>query len=270
MKAYLHPLWVWLIVMLFILPIVWMFGTAFKPPGEILNAGANLLPRQISFASFKAIWQGDLPMLVGNTLFVSLASTAVSVMAGVLAAYALVRYRFPARLDMLFLLAVLVIKMMPPIVVAIPLYSLMNQLGLLDTRLGLVLVYQVYTLPFCIWMLLGFVRDIPAEIEEAAAMDGARLSKRLALIVLPLCAPGLVATAIFAMILGWNEFLFSLLFLHSPDKLTLPLFISNFVTEDGTVWGQLMATGIVSSLPMLALASYMQRYLLRGFSMGLK
>ncbi|MGL6021021.1 MAG: ABC transporter permease subunit, partial [Gibbsiella quercinecans] len=104
----------------------------------------------------------------------------------------------------------------------------------------------------------------------AAAMDGARLSKRLALIVLPLCAPGLVATAIFAMILGWNEFLFSLLFLHSPDKLTLPLFISNFVTEDGTVWGQLMATGIVSSLPMLALASYMQRYLLRGFSMGLK
>jgi multiple sugar transport system permease protein len=270
MKARIHGLCVWLVVTLFMLPIIWMFGTAFKSPGEILNSGANLIPKHISFSSFEALWQGNLTTLVGNTLFISISSTAVSVALAFCAAYALVRYDFPAKLDNVFLLAVLIIKMMPPIVIAIPLYSLMNQVGLLNTKLGLVLAYQVYTLPFCIWMLLGFVRDVPLEIEEASAMDGAHLSKRLFYIVLPLCAPGLVATSIFAMILGWNEFLFSLLFIHTPNNFTLPLLIANFMTEDGTAWGELMAVGIISSLPMLVLAGYMQRYLLRGFSMGLK
>lgn len=270
MNAYLHRASVWLAVALFILPILWMFGTAFKSPGEILTAGASLFPQQFSLHSFQALWQGDLLRLIANTLIISVSATAVSVMIAFFSAYALVRYRFPAKLDNVFLLGVLVIKMMPPIVVAIPLYSLMNQLGLLNTKVGLVLAYQVYTLPFCIWMLLGFVRDIPLEIEEAGAMDGAFLFKRLRHIVFPLCAPGLVATAIFAMILGWNEFLYSLLFLHTPNNFTIPLFIANFMTEDGTAWGELMAMGIVSSLPMLVLAGYMQRYLLRGFSMGLK
>lgn len=270
MSARIHGMLVWCATGLFILPIVWMFGTAFKSPSEILHAGTSLLPSEISFDSFLTVWEGNLFILISNTIFVSLSATVVSVGVAFFAAYALVRYRFPAKLDNLFLLAVLIIKMMPPIVVAIPLYSLMNQLGLLNSKLGLVLAYQVYTLPFCIWMLLGFIRDIPLEIEEAGAMDGAHLFRRLLHIVFPLCAPGLVATSIFAMILGWNEFLFSLLFIHTPDKFTIPLFISNFMTEDGTAWGELMVIGIISSIPMLVLASYMQRYLLRGFSMGLK
>jgi len=270
MKAHLHSLLAWGLALLFILPVVWMFGTAFKSPGEILDAGARLLPRILSFQAFQSLWQGNLLTMIINTLVIAASATALSLSVAFIAAYALVRYRFPARLDSLFLLLILIVKMMPPIVVAIPLYSLMNQLDLLNSRVGLVLVYQVYTLPFCIWMLLGFVRDIPLEIEEAAVMDGAHLPKRLLYILLPLCAPGLAATAIFAMILGWNEFLFSLLFINTPDKFTLPLFIANFMTEDGTAWGQLMAVGIVSSVPMLVLAGYLQRYLLRGFSMGVK
>ncbi|OED63149.1 sugar ABC transporter permease [Vibrio splendidus ZS-139] len=270
MNARIHGILVWCATGLFLLPIIWMFGTAFKSPSEILHAGASLLPSEVSFDSFLTVWEGSLFTLISNTILVSLSATVVSVVVAFFAAYALVRYRFPAKLDNLFLLSVLIIKMMPPIVVAIPLYSLMNQLGLLNSKLGLVLAYQVYTLPFCIWMLLGFIRDIPLEIEEAGAMDGAHLFRRLLHIVFPLCAPGLVATSIFAMILGWNEFLFSLLFIHTPDKFTIPLFISNFMTEDGTAWGELMVIGIISSIPMLLLASYMQRYLLRGFSMGLK
>lgn len=270
MRRHLHTLSVWLLVLLFLLPILWMVATAFKSPAEILDSGVSLLPHQPSLASFRALWQGELLTLLSNTLFIALSATLLSLVMAFLAAYGLTRYRFPASLDKLFLLAVLVIKMMPPIVVAIPLYSLMNQCGLLNSQLGLILVYQLYTLPFCIWMLLGFIRDIPLEIEEAGAMDGARLWRRLRYIVFPLCAPGLVATAIFALILGWNEFLFSLLFLHTPDKFTIALFIANFATEDGTVWGKLMAIGLISSLPMLAIAGYLQRYLLRGFSMGLK
>ncbi len=270
MSRYLHTVVVWFAVVLFLFPILWMVSTAFKLPGDILHSGASLLPKELTLNAFKALLQGNIQTLVGNTVIVSLSATAVSMIVAFFAAYALVRYRFPAKLDLLFLLLVLIVKMMPPIVIAIPLYSLMNQFGLLNSKLGLILAYQVYTLPFCIWMLLGFVRDIPLEIEEAGTMDGAHLLKRLAYIVFPLCAPGLVATAIFSMILSWNEFLFSLLFVHTPDKFTIPLFISNFMTEDGTAWGELMAIGIVSSLPMLALAGYMQRYLLRGFSMGLK
>ncbi|EPL6454505.1 MULTISPECIES: carbohydrate ABC transporter permease [Providencia] len=270
MRAKFHTLLVWFAVLLLTLPIIWMFGTAFKSPADILASGANILPHQLSLASFEKLLEGNVPLMVWNTVLISVGATAVSVIFAFFAAYALVRYRFPAKLDNVFLLSVLIIKMMPPIVIAIPLYSLMNSVGLLNTRIGLILSYQVYTLPFCIWMLLGFIRDIPLEIEEAGAMDGAHLLRRLAYIVFPLCAPGLVATAIFSMILGWNEFLFSLLFIHTPDKFTLPLFISNFMTEDGTAWGEMMAIGIISSLPMLVLASYMQRYLLRGFSMGLK
>jgi multiple sugar transport system permease protein len=270
MNARVHAMFVWCATALFLLPIIWMFGTAFKSPGEILHSGASLLPSSVSFESLLTVLNGDLLVLISNTVLVSLSATVVSVAVAFFAAYGLVRYRFPAKLDNLFLLAVLVIKMMPPIVVAIPLYSLMNQFGLLNSKLGLILAYQVYTLPFCIWMLLGFIRDVPLEIEEAGAMDGAHLFRRLRYIVFPLCAPGLVATSIFAMILGWNEFLFSLLFIHTPDKFTIPLFISNFMTEDGTAWGELMVVGIISSIPMLFLASYMQRYLLRGFSMGLK
>ncbi|HBO23533.1 MULTISPECIES: carbohydrate ABC transporter permease [unclassified Providencia] len=270
MKVKIHTITVWFAVFLVMLPIIWMFGTAFKSPTEILGSGANLLPQQLSFSSFERLLDGNVLILVGNTLLISIGATVVSVILAFFSAYGLVRYRFPAKLDSVFLLAVLIVKMMPPIVIAIPLYSFMNDVGLLNTRIGLILAYQVYTLPFCIWMLLGFVRDIPLEIEEAGAMDGAHLLNRLAYIVFPLCAPGLVATAIFSMILGWNEFLFSLLFLHTPDKFTIPLFISNFMTEDGTAWGELMAIGIISSLPMLILAGYLQRYLLRGFSMGLK
>lgn len=270
MSQRLHLFLVYTAVALFLMPIIWMVGTAFKPQSEILMASTQLLPSRISFESFAALWEGDIIVQISNTIIVALSATAVSVAIAFLSAYALVRYSFPAKLDSVFLLLVLVIKMMPPIVVAVPLYSLMNQIGLLNSKIGLILAYQIYTLPFCIWMLLGFIRDVPLEIEEAGAMDGARLIKRLMFIVFPLCAPGLVATAIFAVILGWNEFLFSLLFIHTPDKFTIPLFISNFMTEDGTAWGELMSIGFISSLPMLALAGYMQKFLLRGFSMGLK
>ncbi|MDP5254996.1 MULTISPECIES: carbohydrate ABC transporter permease [unclassified Vibrio] len=270
MKAKIQMFFVWFLTGLFLLPVVWMFGTAFKPAEEIVQADTALLPSSWTLSAFASLWQGEMFTLLSNTIFISISATLFSVAVAFLAAYALVRYRFPAKFDHVFLLLVLIIKMMPPIVIAIPLYSLMNQADLLNSKIGLILAYQVYTLPFCIWMLLGFIRDIPIDIEEAGMMDGAKLIPRLYHIVFPLCAPGLVATSIFAMILGWNEFLFSLLFMHTPEQFTIPLFIANFITEDGTEWGQLMAIGLLSSLPMLALAGYMQRYLLRGFSMGLK
>lgn len=254
----------------FITPVLWMVATAFKEPGEYVSATPSFFPSTLTLQHFTSLLEDGFLLRLGNTLTVAFAATAASILLGFCAAYALVRYRFPARLDIAFLLLVLIVKLMPPIVVAIPLYSLLKDLGLLDSLLGLALVYQLYTLPFCIWMLLGFVRDVPLEIEEAAALDNANLMQRLWYIVLPLCKPGLVATSIFTLILCWNEFPFALLFLQKPSTFTLPLYISNFITENETFWGELMGIGLLSSIPVLLFAGFIQKHLIRGFSMGLK
>jgi multiple sugar transport system permease protein len=253
-----------------LLPIVWMAGTSFKSPGEFTARQPTLLPREFTTMHYELLWAEGFPRRLQNSLIVTVGATLISLTVAFGASYALTRFRFPARLDVLFLFWVLLIKMVPPIVIAIPLYQVLRLLGLLNTLPGLILVYQVYTLPYCIWLLLGFVRDVPIEIEEAAAIDGASTWQTLRRVVLPLVAPGLVATAIFSSILAWNEFLYALLFVHSPALFTLPIHIANYITEHETLWGRLMGIGLLSSLPVLILSGFIQRYLIRGFAMGLK
>ncbi|OZG75249.1 sugar ABC transporter permease [Hahella sp. CCB-MM4] len=259
-----------LVLLFFLLPILWMIGTAFTPSGEYISNSLSLLPEHPTMEHFRALWKDGFPERLANTIVVAVGATFLALVFGFLASYALVRFDFPRYLDHSFLLLVLMIKMMPPIVVAIPLFQLLKGIGMLDSSLGLILVYQVYTLPFCIWMLLSFVREVPLSLEEAACLDGTNLPKRLLYIVLPLCAPGLAATFIFTLIMAWNEFLFALLYLSTPSHFTLPLYVSNFITENETYWGQLMGIGLLSSLPMLFMAGYVQRYLLRGFTMQMK
>ncbi|MCA6997587.1 carbohydrate ABC transporter permease [Dickeya solani] len=257
-------------LLFFTLPILWMVATAFKSTAEFSSLSSPFWPQQWTLTHLKSLLNNGVGARLFNTLWVAAGATALSLLAGFLAAYTLARHRFPARLDSLFLLLVLLIKMMPPMVVALPLYSLLKSLHLLNSLTGLMLAYQVYTLPFCIWMLLSFIRDVPLSLEEAAAMDGAGLWRRLRYIVLPVCAPGLVATAIFTLIMAWNEFLFALLFLQTPQQFTLPLFIANFMTENQIYWGELMGIGLLSSLPVLLVAGFVQRYLLRGFAVSQK
>lgn len=253
-----------------LLPILWMAGTSFKSPGEFTSREPTLLPREFTLMHYEALWAEGFPRRLQNTLVVTVGATLISLLVAFCASYSLTRFRFPAKLDVLFLFWVLLIKMVPPIVIAIPLYQVLRLFGLLNTLPGLILVYQVYTLPYCIWLLLGFVRDVPIEIEEAAAIDGASTWQTIRSIVFPLVAPGLVATAIFSSILAWNEFLYALLFLHSPALFTLPIHIANYITEHETLWGRLMGIGLLSSLPVLILSGFIQRYLIRGFAMGLK
>jgi len=253
-----------------LLPIVWMVGTSFKSPGEFTTREPTLLPREFTTMHYQLLSAEGFPRRLQNSLIVTVGATLISLVVAFGAAYSLTRFRFPARLDVLFLFWVLLIKMVPPIVIAIPLYQVLRLLGLLNTLPGLIVVYQVYTLPYCIWLLLGFVRDVPIEIEEAAAIDGASTWQTIRSIVFPLVAPGLVATAIFSSILAWNEFLYALLFVHSPALFTLPIHIANYITEHETLWGRLMGIGLLSSLPVLILSGFIQRYLIRGFAMGLK
>ena len=253
------------VLALMLAPVAWMIGTSFESPGAFTAPRLSLLPTEPTLTNYAEILDGGMLRRLLNSVAVTAGATVLALATGFLAAYGLARFRFPARLDLAFLALVLLIKLLPPIVVAVPMYQLLDRLGLIDTLTGLVLAYQVYCLPFAIWMLLGFVRDIPVEVEEAAAIDGAGQGRRLHDIVLPLMLPGLIATTVFTAILAWNEFLFALLFIQTPSNFPLPVYIATFITEDETLWGRLTAIGFLASVPIILALGYLQRHLLRGF-----
>lgn len=258
------------ITALFLVPILWMVTTSVRPPIDYISNSISLIPTQVTLDHYRDLIRSDLFGKAYNSSVVAIGTTILALGIAFPAAYALVRFRFPARLDMVFLMFVLMVKLTPPISLAIPLYQVLRTFGLLDSLLGLILVYQVYAMPFAIWMLLGFVRDVPVEYEEAALVDGASLPRRLRSIVLPVMTPGLIATAVFVVILSWNEFAYALLFIQSPENFTLPTYIATLITEDETFWGKLSAVGLMASLPILVMVGFVQKGLTRGFGGGLK
>lgn len=266
-----RPLLAWSVAGVLLLPLIWMVGTSLKPPIEYVTQSVELLPDAPTLQHYRTLLVEDQVLRkILNSVLVTGGATLLALACGFPAAYALARLRFPRRLDLLFLLFLLLVKLTPPIALAIPLYQVLRAVGLLNTLAGLILVYQVYTLPFAIWMLLGFVREVPIEYEEAARTDGAGLLMRLWTIVLPLTWPGLVSTGVFVAVLSWNEFLYALLFIQSPALFPLPTFIATLITENEAFWGRLMAVGLLASLPILAFVGVVQKGLIRGFSGGLK
>lgn len=270
MRKLLTPA-IYAVTLIVLLPIIWMVMTSIKPPLDYVSPSISLLPSEPTLMHYRALFQdeGLLGKLM-NSLIVTLGAAGVSLVLGFPAAYALVRMRLPKRFDAAFLIFVLLIKLAPPLVLAIPLYHILRGLALLDTLGGLIFVYQVYTLPFAIWMLIGFVRDVSPSYEEAALMDGAGLIQRLVTVVVPIMAPGIAATLVLLIILGWNEFAYALLFIQTPSKFTLPTFIASLITEDETLWGRLTAIGFIASLPILLIVAFFQKYLVRGLAGGLK
>lgn len=254
---------------LFALPLLWMLATSVKPVGEYMASPAALLPQSPTFEHYAAISEARVWRAAVNSLVVTGGATVLALLAAFPAAYALARLRFPRKLDVAFLVFVLLVKLTPPIVLAVPLYQVLRTLGLLDTLAGLILVSQIHALPFAIWMLLGFLRDVPLTLEEAARMDGAKLPRIMRDILVPVLAPGLAATGVLVAIACWNEFLFAFLFVQSPANFTLPTFIATRINEDETLWGQLSAIGVLASLPVLLLIGVVHRALSRGFASGM-
>jgi multiple sugar transport system permease protein len=259
-----------LIILAVLLPLYWLVNTALKTPLENISPVPVFLPRRLYLRNFLEVIRGGFFRNLFNTIFVAGFSTVISLLLAFLAGYALSRHRFPLRFNTVFLVWVLTVKILPPVVLAIPLYTLFAAAGLLNTLFGLVLVYQVYTLPYCIWMLFGFFKGLPTEYEQAARIDGASELGILWRIVLPLMRSGVIATAIFSIIMAWDEFLFALLFLRTPSLLTLPLRIVNYITEYETLWGQLMAIGLLATVPLLLFSSFVYRRMTTGFTMSLK
>lgn len=251
-------------------PIYWIVVTSLKTPVEVISPVPTLIPQIFTLENYVSVVQSGFFRHLFNSLIVAVSATLLSLALSTLASYALVRHEFPFKANGLFLIWVLVVKILPPVVLAIPLYNVFIKMGLLNSRLGLVLVYQVYTLPYCIWMIFGFLKGLPTTFEEAAMIDGAGKLYILTRIVLPLARTGIIATSIFSIIAAWDEFLFALLFIRTPSLQTLPLVIVNFIGEYETLWGELMGIGLLTTLPVLFFSSYVYKYYTQGFSVSLK
>jgi len=203
-----------------------------------------------------------------TSAIVAVVSTLCALVIGTLAAYALTRFRLPYNLDRKLSLWILSTRMFPAIVTAVPLFLMMRDLRLLNTKAALIIVYTGFNLPFVVWMMRGFFAEVPRDLEEAALVDGDSRLGALVRVVLPLVAPGLAATAVFCLIVCWNEFLFALVLTQTDAAMTLPVGIAGRVTQYEIKWGVMSAAGAVAMMPILVFALAMQRYLVRGLSLG--
>jgi len=250
------PLAIFLFVLLF--PFYWMGVTTFKPNDELYNFSEHN-PFWISNPTFaninKLLFQTDYPAWLLNTMVVAVAATFLSIFASVLAAYAITRLRFKGAqtVGLLIFLAYLV----PPSILFIPLATMVFALGIYDTSWALILTYPTFLIPFCTWLLMGYFKSIPYELEECALIDGATRLQILWKITLPLAVPGLISAGIFAFTLSWNEFIYALAFISSSEQKTVPVgVLTQLVEGDVYHWGALMAGALLGSLPVAILYSF--------------
>ena len=250
------PLFVILIVLLF--PFYWMALTSIKPDEQLIDMN-TYNPFWVIHPTFKHIekllFETEYPRWLWNTMYVAACATTLSIIASVLAAYAIVRLRFKGAdaIGVLIFFAYLV----PPSILFIPLASVIQAYGLFDSPLSLILVYPTLLIPFSTWLLMGYFKTIPYELEECALIDGASRWQILVKIVLPLAVPGLISAFIFSFTLCWNEFIYALTFLQSTPNKTVPVAIVNeFVDGDIYKWGSLMAGALVGSLPLVILYAF--------------
>ena len=252
-----------------LLPVYWMMTISLKSEVDQFAVPPKWLFFDPTIIHYKdAFVERSFGQYLMTSGIVSVVSTVCAVVLGTLAAYALARFRLPHRLNTRIALWILSTRMFPPIVTAVPLFLLMSDLRLLDTTAALVIVYTAFNLPFVVWMMRGFFKEIPRELEEAARVDGDSRMGALRRVILPLVTPGLAATAVFCLIISWNEFLLALTLTQTDAAMTLPVGIAGRVTQYEIEWGVMSAAGVVAMVPILVFALAVQRYLVRGLSLG--
>jgi multiple sugar transport system permease protein len=249
-------------------PLLWLISASVKSSGELNSLTVSLLPSEWHWENYtEALDKQGLVRSAGNSLVVALASTALSVLIAVPAAYVLARLK--GKLRVAGVGWILVSQVFPVVLIILPLYLILRTLGLADNLAGLTLVHTTYMLPFALWMLQGYVAAIPVELEEAGAVDGASRLTVLRTIVFPLLAPGVVATAMFSFVSSWNEFFFALVLLQSPENYTLPITLNMFVGGEGKVaLGPLAAGAVLAAIPSIVFFSILRRKLTSGLMAG--
>lgn len=251
--------------LLFSFPLFWMLETAFKSRIDFLSMPPKFLFIP-TLQNFNDIFSSqDFVKSYYNSIIISVSSVILGLLIGVPAAYGICRFKFKGKSSLAFW--ILSTRFAPPVVVLIPFFIVYKKLGLSDTYFGLTIIYLMINLPLVIWIMYGFFKDIPIELEEAATVDGSSPFNVFLKIVLPLVAPGLVATAILSLIFSWNELMFALI-LTSSNTRTLPVAINNFVSYQEIAWGSLSAAGMMAILPVAIFTLLIQKYLVSGLTFG--
>ena len=266
--------WVFLVLLLLftVVPMAWMVSTSLKSEFASIQQPPAWIPKQPTLKEYRTLLNPGNPLgsqflhYLRNSLWVSTMTTLLGLVVAVPAAYAFSRFRFPGKHALFF--SVLVRNMFPVVVFLIPLFILMKNLHLIDNQWSLILTYLTFGLPLSIWLLKGFFDNIPPELERAARIDGATRFQAFRLIVMPLSAPGIIATSIYAFIQGWNEYVYARTFLNSSEKMTLPVGLQTFFTENSSNWPGLMAASFIMSVPVVVLFLLLQRYFVRALTEG--
>ena len=254
-------------VIALVMPLIWVVTTSMRPLSEMTQTPPLIFPRALTLNAYVEMWDtGPFVKYFANSVAISLSTALIALAFSVCAAYAFARFRF--RGNTLLLMVVVMSQMLPGSSILIPLFQVIRSLGLLDTHVGMVLIYTGFAIPFCTWLLNGYFRAIPTDLEQAALIDGCNRLQLLHRIVLPLAAPAIVAVGTFAFLLSWNEFLFAFVFTKS-QALTIPVglraaFLGQYVNK----YDQLFAASLIFSLPPIALFVGLQRYFVQGLTAG--
>lgn len=250
-----------------LLPIAWMFLTSIKVEADIVTQHMVYLPTRFTVDNYVKLWsQSNYPTLIFNSLLVMAMTVAICLLTGTVGAYAFSRFSFRGRSQLM--LGYLVVRMFPAVLMMIPLFVVMRQVGLLDSTLGLAVAYTSFLLPLFVWMLKGFFDAAPRELESAARIDGSTRIGAMFRIVIPIARNGLLATAIFVAIAAWNEYLFALMLTTSTGSRTWPVGLQLMVGEFQLPWGMLAAGGIISIIPVVVMFALVQRAMVSGIVSG--
>jgi multiple sugar transport system permease protein len=249
-------------------PILWMILTSLKSNREITQE-TSLVPQALTTANYVSLFSGrEFGSYLANSVIVTAVSVAIALILGTQAAYVLARFRLRAGMHRYVGFSLLMVRLMPPIVIIIPLFLVAQQFGLLNTQLSLIIVYAAFNVTIVVWMMESFFREIPIDLEEAAMVDGDTRFAAFRRIVLPLAAPGLVATGIFAVITTYNEFLFALVLTSTPAAETMPVGAATLIGRINVDWGAMSAAGVIGALPIVIFSLFVQKHLVRGLTMG--
>jgi multiple sugar transport system permease protein len=252
------------VTIVFLFPIYWLFIISFKTPDEIFAFPPVWWPANIQFANYAVLFKDGDVIAVWNSLVIAASSTLLAMFFGTIAAYSLVRFRTGGDNLAIWIISQ---RMMPPIVIVFPIFLLYVWLGGVDTHWGLILLYTAFNLPYVIWMMRGYIADIPIELEESALVDGCSRWQVLMGVVFPMARAGLFATAVFTFVFAWNDFIFALV-LTRTEVITYPVQVTHYFGGQSNFWAKIAAMSVLGTLPVFMAVAMLQRYLVRGISMG--
>jgi len=252
------------VTLLFLFPVYWLFMIAFKTPEEIFHSPPVWYPAHIQFTNFAVLFKDGDAVTVGNSLFIAGCSTLISMFLGTLCAYSLARFKTGGEN-----LAVWIIsqRMIPPIAIVFPLFLLYVWFGWVDTYFGMILLYTAFNLPYVVWMMRGYIEDVPIDLEQSALVDGCTRWQVLLRVVFPMVRTGLFATAVFSFVFAWNDFIFALVMTRSAVT-TYPVQVTHYFGAQSNFWAKIAAMSVLGTLPVLVAVAALQKYLVRGISLG--